>query len=70
MPPPPQGHPAASASPEFLGYDGPLLRRAAERIVDGAAGPEDLGELLIAVPGARELLSERLIYRFMRKILL
>lgn len=53
MPSTPSGHLATSASPEFLGYDGPLLARAAERIVDGAAGPEDLGELLIAVPGAR-----------------
>ena len=53
MPSKPLGHPAASASPEFLGYDGPLLARAAERIVGGAAGPEELGELLIAVPGAR-----------------
>ncbi|MEM9800011.1 MAG: PD-(D/E)XK nuclease family protein [Planctomycetota bacterium] len=39
--------------PEFVGWDGPLLPRAAERLVAGAAGPTDLGDLLVAVPGAR-----------------
>ncbi len=53
MLPTPQEHAAATASPEFLGYDGPLLERAAEKILAGAQGPEDLGDLLIAVPGAR-----------------
>ena len=53
MPPTPRLHSAATASPEFLGYDGPLLARAAESIVEEAGGPEDLGEMMIAVPGAR-----------------
>ena len=53
MPPTPQEHAAATASPEFLGYEGPLLERAAAKLVERAEGPEDLGDLMIAVPGAR-----------------
>ncbi len=45
--------PPNHAAPEFLGYDGPLLAKAAARIIERAEGPEDLGDLLIAVPGAR-----------------
>ena len=53
MPPETLPRDRAHLSPEFLGWDGPLLARAAERIMGSAEGPEDLGDLVIAVPGAR-----------------
>ena len=53
MPPETLTRDHAAAAPEFLGWDGPLLTRAAERIMGAAEGPEDLGDLVIAVPGAR-----------------
>lgn len=37
----------------FLGWDGPLLERAAQHLVEGLTGPLDLGDVLVAVPGAR-----------------
>lgn len=37
----------------FLGWDGPLLERAAQHLVEGLSSPLDLGDVLVAVPGAR-----------------
>ena len=45
--------PDTSANVTFLGWEGPILQRAAEHLAQAATGPLDLGDALVAVPGSR-----------------
>ena len=44
---------STTANRRFLGWEGPLLERAARALVEDLEGPMDLAHVLVAVPGAR-----------------
>lgn len=45
--------PDISSNVTLLGWEGPLLQRAAEHLAQSSGGPLDLGDALVAVPGSR-----------------